>query len=355
MGQIALHDVVKNFGDVKVVKGLSFTVEAGQFTTLLGPSGCGKSTTLNMIAGLEDITGGSITLDGQRVDDLPPNERDLAFVFQDYALYPHMTVFGNMAFGLKMRKLGKDEIRSRVEDAARRLAIDHLLDRKPRQLSGGQRQRVALGRAMARRPSVFLFDEPLSNLDALLRDQTRSEIKQLHQDLGATSVFVTHDQEEAMTLSDRIAVMSQGVLEQYGTPEQVYHRPATEFVATFVGKPRMNVHDAVREERGRYRIVHSDFTFDINVAGAPERIRLGVRAEDLTVHAASTDRGVRGVVALVEPLGAVTDISIAAGGTTLVARVPGLAETRVGDEVRVSGGTVLHAFDPESGRRLAVD
>ncbi|MDD0856744.1 ABC transporter ATP-binding protein [Arthrobacter alpinus] len=248
MAEIKLVNVAKSYGKgakaKSAVEDLSYTIEDGHFVSLLGPSGCGKSTTLNMIAGLEDITSGEILIDNRRVDDLEPDKRDLAFVFQDYALYPHMSVYENIAFGLRMRKVDKAEIDKRVTDAARRVDIEHVLSNRPKALSGGQRQRVALARAIARRPSVFLFDEPLSNLDALLRDQTRSELKMLHAELGATSVYVTHDQEEAMTLSDRIVVMSRGKLEQYGTPFEVYHKPASEFVASFVGKPRMNLFTA---------------------------------------------------------------------------------------------------------------
>jgi ABC-type sugar transport system ATPase subunit len=258
MAEIELVHVQKTYGGRRggapAVQDLSYTIGDGQFVSLLGPSGCGKSTTLNMIAGLEDITSGEILIDGQRVDDLDADKRDLAFVFQDYALYPHMNVYENIAFGLRMRKVAKPEIDQRVHDATRRLDIEHVLRDKPRRLSGGQRQRVALARAIARRPAVFLFDEPLSNLDALLRDQTRSELKLLHAELGATSVYVTHDQEEAMTLSDRIVVMSRGKLEQYGTPYEIYHQPATEFVASFVGKPRMNLLPAQRDGNGRYAV-----------------------------------------------------------------------------------------------------
>jgi ABC-type sugar transport system ATPase subunit len=349
MGRIVLEEVHKAFGQVDVVHDLSFVVEAGEFVTLLGPSGCGKSTTLNLVAGLEDLNSGTITIDGKRVDSLPPDKRDLAFVFQDYALYPHKTVYENMAFGLRMRKTPKPEIETRIRSAAERLDIAHLLDRKPRALSGGQRQRVALGRAIVRRPSVFLFDEPLSNLDALLRDQTRSEIKRLHLELGATSVYVTHDQEEALSLSDRIAVLNGGRLEQYGSPEEIYRRPATEFVAGFVGKPRMNLFDAERLDGRRVR-----------VAGAlvleapdsvPEQVRVGLRPEELVLRPAS-EGGVRVTVQLVEPMGAATDVTVAVGDTSLVVRSSGFGRVGVGDELSLdASGAIVHVFDASTGVR----
>jgi ABC-type sugar transport system ATPase subunit len=351
MGEIVLREVSKSFGNVHVVHDLTFTVDDGEFATLLGPSGCGKSTTLNLIAGLEDLTSGTITINDRRVDDLPPDKRDLAFVFQDYALYPHKTVFENLAFGLRMRRASKTEIAERVNHAARTLSIDHLLDRKPRALSGGQRQRVALGRAMARHPSVFLFDEPLSNLDALLRDQTRSEIKRLHQELGATSVYVTHDQEEAMTLSDRIAVMNQGRLEQYGTPEEVYHRPATEFVAGFVGKPRMNLYRMTRLDGARFSGTSSQFVIGANVDG--ESITVGVRPEDLRISTPASDGDMQGSVRLVEPLGAATDIVVEVDDVTFTVRLPGLSRLQVQEKVGLSlADAPLHFFDARTGRRL---
>lgn len=352
MSEIALDSVTKSFGDVEVVKDMTLTVPAGEFTTLLGPSGCGKSTTLNMIAGLEDLTAGTITVNGRRVDDLPPDKRDLAFVFQDYALYPHMSVYGNIAFGLKMRKTSKSEIDSRVREAAQTLSIDHLLKRRPRALSGGQRQRVALGRALARHPSVFLFDEPLSNLDALLRDQTRSEIKRLHLELGTTSVYVTHDQEEAMALSDRIAVLNNGLLEQYGSPEEVYHRPATEFVAGFIGKPRMNIFDARNVELGRYNIAGTDLVVDAPNIGA-DVVRVGLRPEDLKIKSTPGHVGTNGDVRLVEPLGAVTDVIMDVGSISLTSRVPGLPSVAVGQQIWLdTAATPLHFFDAETGARI---
>lgn len=355
MGEIVLDSVTKRFGSYTAVDSVSFTVLDKHFVSLLGPSGCGKSTTLNLIAGLEEITEGSILVDGKRVDDLPPHRRELAFVFQDYALYPHKSVRDNLGFGLKMRKAPKGEIASRVQETARSLSIEHLLDRKPRELSGGQRQRVALGRAVVRRPEVFLFDEPLSNLDALLRDQTRDELKRLHQGVGATSVYVTHDQEEAMTLSDKIAVMSNGRLEQFGSPEEIYRRPATEFVARFVGKPRMNLFDAVSDRSHLLTILGSELTaegkFDL-----PDRFRLGVRAEDVHFSRKPNNKAKVSVkVQLVEPIGAVTDLTVVSNSVSLKVRVGAFEKYRVGDEAWVGLENNLHFFDSRSGLRLEED
>src|SRR3954469_12215416 len=240
MADVALRSVVKRFDDVEAVRSIDLDIPNNEFVVLVGPSGCGKSTTLRMIAGLEEITSGNILIDGEVVNDLPPKDRDIAMVFQNYALYPHMTAFENMSFGLKLRKFPKAEIKARVENAARILDITELLERKPRALSGGQRQRVAMGRAIVRNPKVFLFDEPLSNLDAKLRVQMRTEIKRVHQKVMTTTVYVTHDQVEAMTLADRVVVMNGGRIDQIGTPHELYHTPRTKFVAGFIGSPAMN-------------------------------------------------------------------------------------------------------------------
>ncbi len=245
MASISLKNVVKRYGTgpkaVPVIHGVSAEIAHGEFIVIVGPSGCGKSTLLRMVAGLEEITGGEIAINGKVVNDVEPSDRDIAMVFQNYALYPHMSVFDNMAYGLKIAKVPLDEIKARVDKAAKILEIGPFLQRKPRELSGGQRQRVAMGRAIVRQPQVFLFDEPLSNLDAKLRAQTRLEIQKLHRELGITSLFVTHDQVEAMTLAQRMIVMNGGVMEQFGTPEEVYTRPATTFVASFIGSPPMNL------------------------------------------------------------------------------------------------------------------
>ena len=245
MASISLKNIVKRYGTgkaaVPVIHGVNADIRDGEFIVIVGPSGCGKSTLLRMVAGLEEITGGELHIGNKVVNNLEPAKRDIAMVFQNYALYPHMSVFDNMAYGLKIAKVPKDEIRARVDKAAKILELSHLLERKPRQLSGGQRQRVAMGRAIVRQPQVFLFDEPLSNLDAKLRVQTRLEIQKLHRELGITSLFVTHDQVEAMTLAQRIIVMNAGNMEQFGTPEEVYHTPASTFVASFIGSPPMNL------------------------------------------------------------------------------------------------------------------
>ncbi len=241
MSEVSVRKVVKEYeGGVQAVKGIDLEIKDHEFVVLVGPSGCGKSTTLRMIAGLEDISAGEIWIGGDVVNDVPPRDRDIAMVFQNYALYPHMSVFDNMAFGLKLRKFPKDEIKRRVNEAGRILDISQLLERKPKALSGGQRQRVAMGRAIVRNPKVFLFDEPLSNLDAKLRVQMRTEIKKVHQTVKTTTVYVTHDQVEAMTLADRVVVMNQGIIEQVGSPQELYHNPATRFVAGFIGSPAMN-------------------------------------------------------------------------------------------------------------------
>src|SRR5215204_6407655 len=250
MADVTLRDVVKKFDEVEAVRQISLDIPDKEFVVLVGPSGCGKSTTLRMIAGLEDVTGGEIRVDGEIVNDVPPKDRDMAMVFQNYALYPHMSVFENMSFGLRLKRFPKDEIKRRVDEAARILDLSELLDRKPRQLSGGQRQRVAMGRAIVRNPKVFLFDEPLSNLDAKLRVQMRTEIKRVHQKVKTTTVYVTHDQIEAMTLADRVVVMNGGSIEQVGTPHDLYHHPRTRFVAGFIGSPAMNFLPCRLEQNG---------------------------------------------------------------------------------------------------------
>src|SRR5438093_1385599 len=250
MAQVSLRKVVKRFDDTEAVRGIDLDIADKEFVVLVGPSGCGKSTTLRMIAGLEEISAGEIAVDGEVVNDVPPKDRDMAMVFQNYALYPHMTVYENMSFGLRLKRYPKEEIARRVQEAARILDITELLDRKPRQLSGGQRQRVAMGRAIVRNPKVFLFDEPLSNLDAKLRVQMRTEIKRVHQKVRTTTVYVTHDQVEAMTLADRVVVMNRGRIEQIGPPNELYHAPKTRFVAGFIGSPAMNFLPARLEQNG---------------------------------------------------------------------------------------------------------
>ena len=253
MAQVELKNVDKSFGKIKVIRDVHLSIEKGEFVVFVGPSGCGKSTLLRLIAGLENLTDGEIIIADKPVMDLPPSERGIAMVFQSYALYPHMSVFQNMAFSLSLQSLSKAEIKTRVEAAARILQMEHLLDRRPAALSGGQRQRVAIGRAIVRNPDVFLFDEPLSNLDAKLRNQMRTEIKRLHQKVKTTIVYVTHDQVEAMTLADRIVIMKDGIIEQIGTPLDLFETPATKFVATFIGSPSMNIiSSTIEKDQGKY-------------------------------------------------------------------------------------------------------
>src|SRR6187399_2758886 len=286
MADVELRNVTKAYGDTRVIHGIDLSISSGEFVVFVGPSGCGKSTLLRMIAGLEAITGGEISIGGKVVNDLPPRARDIAMVFQDYALYPHKTVYENMAFGLRLRKRPEDEVRKRVGDAASILQIEHLLERRPRELSGGQRQRVAMGRAIVRQPKAFLFDEPLSNLDALLRAEMRVEMKKLHQRLGNTIVYVTHDQVEAMTLADRIVVLQAGRLVQVDTPDGIYNRPAAQFVAGFTGAPPMNFLDARVGDGGR--TLHLPGGLDLPVPGprvaecarhAGRSLRFGIRPE----------------------------------------------------------------------------
>src|SRR6516162_3895244 len=292
MADVSLRKVVKRYDDVEAVRGIDLDIADHEFVVLVGPSGCGKSTTLRMIAGLEDITDGDIVIGGDVVNDVPPKDRNIAMVFQNYALYPHMTVAENMSFALRLKHFPKGEIKSRVDEAARMLDISDLIDRKPKQLSGGQRQRVAMGRAIVRHPKVFLFDEPLSNLDAKLRVQMRIEIKKVHQKVRTTTVYVTHDQVEAMTLADRVVVMNKGRIEQIGTPNELYHKPATRFVAGFIGSPAMNFVPCRLENGGdRLNIRLTDrIAFPLPPARAAryeklprsESLLLGIRPEHLT-------------------------------------------------------------------------
>src|SRR3982750_1510542 len=316
MAQVSLRKVVKRFDDTEAVRGIDLEIADKEFVVLVGPSGCGKTTTLRMIAGLEDITDGEIAVDGDVVNDVPPKDRDMAMVFQNYALYPHMTVYQNMSFGLRLKKYPKEEIEKRVQEAARILDITELLDRKPRQLSGGQRQRVAMGRAIVRNPKVFLFDEPLSNLDAKLRVQMRTEIKRVHQKVKTTTVYVTHDQGEAMTLADRVVVMNHGRIEQIGTPQELYHRPTTRFVAGFIGSPAMNfMRCRLEDVAGKLHIRLTDrISFPLpperaaryqNVARS-EKLLLGLRPEHITEASAHAEPGVENmevVLDVIEPMG----------------------------------------------------
>jgi multiple sugar transport system ATP-binding protein len=358
MAAVELRRVVKSYdGRHTVIHGIDLDIRHGEFVVFVGPSGCGKSTLLRMIAGLESISGGDVHIGGTRVNDLPPRERDIAMVFQDYALYPHKTLYENMAFGLRLRKTPEAEIDQRVMDAARLLKIDHMLDRRPAALSGGQRQRVAIGRAIVRQPKVFLFDEPLSNLDAQLRNEMRSEIKRLHQRLGATIVYVTHDQVEAMTLADRIAVLSAGRVMQYDTPEAIYHRPAAVFVAGFTGAPAMNLVPCT------LRAGRADLGAGVDLplasaqaerAASAASLKLGVRPENLTLSPTGADDiALPAEVSLLEPLGAETLATLKIGGVEMVARCPASFREPPGARVRVHVAPGhLHLFDAESGQAL---
>jgi sn-glycerol 3-phosphate transport system ATP-binding protein len=334
MAAISLRNIIKRYGHGakanQVIHGVSADVNDGEFVVIVGPSGCGKSTLLRMVAGLEEISAGEISIGNRVVNNIEPAKRDIAMVFQNYALYPHMSNFDNMAYGLKIAKVPKDEIKARVDKAAKILELGHLLERKPRELSGGQRQRVAMGRAIVRQPQVFLFDEPLSNLDAKLRAQTRLEIQKLHRELGITSLFVTHDQVEAMTLAQRIIVMNAGVMDQFGTPEEVYARPATTFVASFIGSPPMNL------------LKHAP--------GVRPGTILGIRPEHLTLDA----DGWPVQVEYVELLGAERLIYGRIGDEQLVMRTDeGQTPPITGDTVRIAARQdKLHWFDAGSGKRM---
>ncbi|HEV7344470.1 MAG TPA: sn-glycerol-3-phosphate ABC transporter ATP-binding protein UgpC [Devosia sp.] len=351
MSDIVLKDVSKTFGAVSVLDKVSMHIDSGEFIVFLGPSGCGKSTLLRMIAGLEEVTEGEIHLGGRRVDQLPPNERGVAMVFQNYALYPHMTVRDNMSFGLQNIGTPKAEITARVEDAARMLEIEQLLNRKPAQLSGGQRQRVAIGRAIVRDPQAFLLDEPLSNLDAGLRVRTRLELAQLHNRIKATMIFVTHDQTEAMTLASRIVVMNNRRIEQIGTPMEVYARPATRFVASFVGSPAMNFIPvtAVSDVGGKAAFSFADqapVQTSVPFAQLPkDDLTFGIRAEAARIS--SEGAGIRGVVDVVERLGERTLVyTRLPDDTVLVAEDKGISTARAGDGVHIAlDGHAAMAFD----------
>ncbi len=368
MARVALEHVSKRYDrSALAVNDVSIDIADREFVVLVGPSGCGKSTTLRLVAGLEEATSGTIRIGERVVNDVPPKDRDIAMVFQNYALYPHMTVYNNMAFGLKMRKFKKDEIRRRVTAAARMLDVAHLLDRKPAALSGGERQRVAVGRAIVRNPAAFLFDEPLSNLDAQLRLHMRAELKRLHRELQTTAIYVTHDQEEAIALGDRIVVMKSGVVQQCATPMEVYERPANRFVATFIGTPPMNFFDGtVRSEdgamvfespMGKLRLP-DPAARSVEAAGG-RSIVLGVRPEDLSLGT-SGDGTAAGQVSMtievISPLGYVKDVRLrTAEGKEVIARVPIHTDASVDASVPVAfPATRLHLFEPgDSGRNLA--
>jgi len=349
MAEVSLRKIVKRYDDVEAVRGIDLDIADHEFVVLVGPSGCGKSTTLRMIAGLEDITDGDIMIGGDVVNDVPPKDRDIAMVFQNYALYPHMTVAENMSFGLRLKHYPKAEIKSRITEAARMLDITDLIDRKPKQLSGGQRQRVAMGRAIVRNPKVFLFDEPLSNLDAKLRVQMRIEIKKVHQKVRTTTVYVTHDQVEAMTLADRVVVMNHGRIEQIGTPNELYHNPATRFVAGFIGSPAMNFLPCRLEEAaGQLNVRLADrLALPLPPSRAAryraiprgEKLLLGIRPEHITEAKIHAEPGVEtfdAVLDVTEPMGMETLIYFTIEGAEVCGRVNPNAGAREGAPLRLA-------------------
>jgi multiple sugar transport system ATP-binding protein len=353
MASVAIRDVRKSYGATAVIHGVDISITDGEFVVLVGPSGCGKSTLLRMIAGLENITGGQISIGDRVVNNLPPKERDIAMVFQNYALYPHMTVSANMAFSMKLRGAPQQEIDMRVKRAAEILDLGPYLERFPRQLSGGQRQRVAMGRAIVRDPQVFLFDEPLSNLDAKLRVQMRTEIKELHQRLRTTTVYVTHDQIEAMTMADKIVVMHDGIVEQIGTPLELYDNPANQFVAGFIGSPAMNfLHGTVR--------VNGSAMFEgpngvkLPVASAPASANgraavYGIRPEHFTL----ADDGADAEILVIEPTGSETQVFAKLGGEEVVAVFRERHPFKPGDKIKLKPDpTLVHLFDEATGKRL---
>jgi multiple sugar transport system ATP-binding protein len=356
MASISIRSLVKRYGNFTVIPDLSLEIADHEFVVFVGPSGCGKSTLLRIIAGLEPITSGDLLIGDKRVNGIPAAQRDIAMVFQDYALYPHMRVYENMSFALELRGVPRAEIEARVKRAAALLHIEAYLDRKPKQLSGGQRQRVAMGRAIVRNPKAFLFDEPLSNLDAKLRGQVRAEIKALSQELKTTMVFVTHDQVEAMTMADRIVVLQSGTVQQYDTPETVYERPANQFVAGFIGSPAMNFF-AVEWRQGRVVFAHDGAVVPLGGEGSVRLQRagrgvLGIRPEHFAVTADPAD-GVPVTVRLVEPLGADTLIHFDLAGASAIARVDPALRLKVGDRLNLRpqpGKT--HLFDSSDGRVL---
>ena len=362
MAEVRLEKICKKYDDVVAVDDFNLTIADKEFVVLVGPSGCGKTTTLRMIAGLESISSGTVYIGNNLINKLPAKDRNIAMVFQNYALYPHMTVFDNMAFSLEMRKRSKDEIKQRVQEAAEILGIEQLLSRKPKQLSGGQRQRVAVGRAIVRKPEVFLFDEPLSNLDAKLRVQTRLELKKLHERLATTAVYVTHDQIEAMTMGDRIVVMRDGLIQQIGSPLELYERPANKFVGGFIGSPSMNFFDARLNGEGDVVYLQAG---DVRIDLPPEKSKhladlgkmqviVGIRPEDLKVTAKHTvGETIQGVVEVVEPIGNETYVDFNAGSFSLIAAAGRRAKVKTHSNLVVAPSMDnLHLFDAESEKAI---
>jgi multiple sugar transport system ATP-binding protein len=355
MASVSFRNIEKSYGKTKIIHGITFDIADGEFVVLVGPSGCGKSTLLRMLAGLEEISGGEIAIDDKLINDLDSKDRDIAMVFQSYALYPHMTVRDNMAFSLKLRKADKALTDKRVGDAARILNLDPLLDRFPRELSGGQRQRVAMGRAIVRDPKVFLFDEPLSNLDAKLRVAMRAEIKDLHYRLKTTTVYVTHDQIEAMTMADRIVVMHDGIVEQIGTPLELFDKPGNLFVAQFIGSPSMNVIEGVLHKAGERIWVesHGQQWPVANLAQGEhgQAVHFGVRPSDITVS--TNQQGIPATVIVVEPTGAETELLLEVGDARFVVVLHGRTDVQPQDQIFLEiDGAKTHVFDGKTTARL---
>ncbi|MBB4000603.1 ABC transporter ATP-binding protein [Aureimonas pseudogalii] len=353
MASVSLEKLDKSYGAVQIVKGIDLEIADGELVVLVGPSGCGKSTTLRMVAGLESVTDGRIRIGERVVNALPPRERDIAMVFQDYALYPHKTVRENMGFSLKVRGIRPEEAQTRIADAAKILGIAHLLDRRPGQLSGGQRQRVAMGRAIVRRPQVFLFDEPLSNLDAKLRGEVRTEIKRLHQTIGTTIIYVTHDQVEAMTLADRIVILRGGDIEQVGTPDEVYNRPSSVFVGGFIGSPAMNFARA-RVEAGRlvFRDGNALPLVSGHLAGEGREVIVGIRPEHFQ-PAADTAATLSVAAQVIEPLGSDTLVHFGLGEVMLTARMPPTVRLEPGQAFQIGVDPAkIHLFDAASEKAI---
>jgi multiple sugar transport system ATP-binding protein len=365
VASVTFEHVYKRYGDVTAVSDLNISIADREFLVFVGPSGCGKTTSLRMLAGLEEISDGQIYIGDRVVNDVPPKDRDIAMVFQSYALYPHMSVYDNMAFGLKLRKMPKSEIDTRVREAARRMGIEHLLDRKPKQLSGGQRQRVAVCRAIVRNPAVFLMDEPLSNLDAKLRVQARAEISKLHQQLGTTFIYVTHDQTEAMTMGTRIAVMKDGVLQQIDTPQTLYDRPDNLFVAGFIGSPSMNMFDGTLTQTdgnmyvdtGGFRVRVPDTKKELYKAYVGKQMIFGIRPEHIHdpeylppgIHSAQ----VESKVDVTELMGNEVIVYLETGGKPFLARVDPRTRARVGNNITVAMNMDnMHLFDKQTERAI---
>ena len=358
MAEVTLTNVTKKFGEFTAVDDLSMLIENGKFTVLVGPSGCGKTTTLRMVAGLEVATQGEIKIGERIVNNVPPKDRNIAMVFQNYALYPHMDVFNNMAFGLKLRKTPKPEIEKRVKEAAQLLGIEEKLKSKPRELSGGQRQRVAVGRAIVRNPEVFLFDEPLSNLDAKLRVQMRTELEELHNKLRTTTIYVTHDQVEAMTLGDRIAVMKDGIIQQYAPPQQTYDHPANQFVAGFIGSPAMNFFPATVVKSGDQSVLsgpsfHLKLSAEQSKTALPDQVTVGIRPEDLSGPSEETENTIGIRVSVVEQLGHTLLVYGYIDETQIVASLDPHTKIDLDSTIRLSiNMSTLHVFDPQLEQTL---